>query len=1260
MRAYVIDSKEQDISYIPIDSFVYHDGCGFIKRKQTTAVWNDTDFERIYCTSNSELNPTIQRPEDGVLLKDACCLRFVVSGAYDFEKGATITEISFKDVLGNTIPYDETNFSDITLSNASSWDNEDEWGMKNLFDNDLEYTDTASGPTSSTMFNLGMENYMDESEFHISLTQEQMEVLDTIEISAGSPDGRVPQSIAVYAVFDKDIPETKRETLIFLRTFTAEIDGRRPSYSTRATQTVNPADPCNTLFENGMNEDGNYLVMNPGTGLLELIFCNFPTSFLASETDNDTLCKEDPRSLVIVEGDDGHLFDMSISAYFKKNGWICEFGGCEGLSASNYASCIKEACEAKERNEATIVKYLDNNFNLVQMNITDYLASKNVICENLIPVINEESTFPDNFEKEEISNEAYKEAVENGFVGTFEEWLQSLYDAWLNSIDTINPMSFSDWRAAQDQADREYRASLSNLDSLIEQTGYGTDGVITMINPATGVKTQVTASEYKQLIAAPIPKPIISTLNIDNVYVASGEEGSFAPETEIELEIDNVVNMDINNIKVIDTLGAIRWHFKEEVIMVPVFNAFGSPIVDENGFQVEEPKNVIKIVIDKINMPEGMDYGITEITITDGTTSQTIHLAIREDGLTISEYQYTPTKYNKPLEHIEARDYRRKLEWDDAGVAIKYFGSKGLMRVENISDKFEVSITPDGRGGMIVIKSVFNVNDITGLYKENVIITDGVRTYNLELYVTSHMRIGEMNFFEDTLDLGTLNFEDNSCTVPLLNADINPKVLKIWDKRAYTSNGYDDTPRDVNEYYGSYARIITNPDSIDETDKFLIKFYFQTQNLTGAEYFIIDPFFNQKSFNNNLIDKDDIQITELNFKIDKKMTISKSNIRIDKFRYYNSKNDFNHEYKCWNSDFTIFNQAPGLNVEIENPEILGVAYGENCNFEYYYWSRQQGGAVPIKFRLLTEQRFTEIGSTSLRFYDIDSEININVEVIQSLDIVLGWNRLERRYDIPVSIIGDNYDIQLLHPWDNDWSRVRAWSNDESIASTNIVDGVLTVSFHSLGETDIYVTDGYATHKMVAIPVYGEQFTPAFTRLDIIDTDSNWYEIDLINVHGNVTVGDFNNDIVELEILANDKIRFRNTYGIGNFDVSTTIPFTDTAEDGIVTTNLKINILDHNKWFVSNYVTQDYQPGTVISVTSLPGNWTVTGTPKGVEAWITSKGDLKVRTNISGTHTIELTHTDGTVKYVNIYVSPLWSMDNTPIIFNNNNYIADGE
>jgi len=384
MRAYIIDSKEQDISYIPLNSFVYHDGCGFIKRKQTTEHWSDTDFERIYCTSNEELNPTIQRPEDGVLLKDACCLRFVVSGAYDFEKGATISEIIFRDVLGNPIPYGASNFSDITLSNSSTWNNATEWGFVNLFNNNLNYVDALTGPTSSTLFNAGMENYKDESEFHISLTSEQMEVLDSIEISAGSPEGRVPQSISVYAVFDKDIPETKRESLIFLRTFSAEIDGRRPAFISKASQTVNGT-PCENLFANGMNKDGNYLIMNSQTGLLESIYCDFPDIFKANGSDeqNDFLCSQDPRSIIVVEDEDGTYRELSINNYFAEIGWICEFAGCEGLSNTNYAKCIKEACEAKERNSATMVRYLNSDFDLVETNITDYLASKNAVCANL-------------------------------------------------------------------------------------------------------------------------------------------------------------------------------------------------------------------------------------------------------------------------------------------------------------------------------------------------------------------------------------------------------------------------------------------------------------------------------------------------------------------------------------------------------------------------------------------------------------------------------------------------------------------------------------------------------------------------------------------------------------------------------------------------------------------------------------------------------------------------------------------------------------
>ncbi len=1329
MRAYVIDSKEQDISYIPLNSFVYHEGCGFIKRKQTTHVWNDTDFERIYCTTNEELNPSIQPPEDGVALKDAECLRFVVSGAYDFEKGATITEIIFKDILGNKIVYGAENIYDETLSSSEHWNNENQWGFTNLYDNDLDYIDETSGPVSSTLFNVGMENYMDESEFHIKLTPEQMEVLDTIEISAGSPEGRVPQSIAVYAVFDKEIPETKRETLIFLRTFTAEVDGKRPAYSTKATQTVNPADPCADLFYNGMNQDGNYLIMNPNTGLLESVYCDFPDVFKADGTDaqNEMLCSQDPRSIIVTEDAEGNYREVKISTYFAEIGWICEFGGCEGLSNTNYATCIKKACECKERNEATIVKYMDSNFNMVETNISDYLASKNAVCENLTGEIAVPEDTDLTFDQMvDITPETYQIAVENGFEGTYEEWLLFLYNEWVATMGFIMFEDYPQWLAAQQAAAEAYKDTVSNLDSLIENTGYGTDGLITTINPATGETITVTATEYKQIIAAPAPVPVITTLNIDEVYVASGDDGTVTPPEPIEIEIDNVTNMDINNIVIMDSLNAISWHFEEEIIMVPMFDAFGEPLVDENGFQLEEPKNVIKVVIDSITMPEGMDYGVTEITISDGTTTQTITLAIREDGLTIDEFQNMSAPYTKPLKSKGGMDYQKKFEWDEPGLAIQYYGAKGTMRVDNISDKFEVTITPDDRGGIIVIKSLFTKSDIQNIHRETVVITDGVRQYNIELYITSHMRVTATDTFNSSFDLGMNIVDNGNFTVPLFYADGTPKVLNECE---YTSYIRGKCGTNLCRYYGADGSIIGNPETSGVEDKFLVNIHPYGQRLTGTTFKVIDPYFNYANAYSNKIDWEDIKVTDITFKLNKFMTSTRHNIKLDKYRYYNSKSQFTHNHSCNDVDFILYNQALGLNLDIENPDLVGIAYGELCRRENIHWQCKHGGENFKKFRLLTGEKYKDIGTTNLRFYDIDSEINISVTTIQSLDLVLQWNSSSRYYNVPNVLVGGHIEIQLIHPWDNDWSTVRAWSMDASKCTTRIdvENQKLVIDYHTIGETYVYVSDGHATHKMKVTATFGTTFTPEWTRLDIVDTDVEWYYINLLNVQGTVTLGSFDTNIIEAELVTNTQIRLRNVAGVGTFNVGTTIPLTDTDAQGTISNGIKINILDHNKWFVDNYVSPDYdsevseefvastvtnedgsttttyQNGTTVTeyptetiidgVTYPPGtqitiypdgrmkvvypdgtiewvtsitltdatNWSVTDAPEGVRAWIDAGGNLKIETRISGTHLIELTHTDGTVKYVNVYVEPIWSMDDTPIVFDNNDYnTEDGE
>jgi len=1263
MRAYVIDSKEQDISYIPVNSFVYHDGCGFIKRKHTTNIWNDTDFERIYCTTNEELNPVIQSPDDGVLMKDACCLRFVVSGAFDFEKGATITEISFKDILGNPILYDETNFSDITLSNGSSWENETEWGFRNLFNGDFAYTDVESGPNSSTIFNLGMENYMDESEFHISLTPQQMEVLDYIELTAGSPEGRVPQSIAVYAVFDKDIPETKRETLIFLRTFTSEVDGMRPAKSTKITQAVNPSDPCQDLFLNGMNENGNYLVMNGNTGLLKSIYCEFPEVFKANGTDeqNNLLCEKAPNSLIVLDDGNGHITQLSISDYFKSIGWICEFKGCEGLTNTNYASCIKKACEAKKRNEATVVKYIDNNFNFIEMNIVDYLASKNAVCENLLPIIAVDTT-PTNIIIVDITYGAYLLAVENGSVGSYEDWLAGLFEA-----GNYDLLTFNEWKSLQVAAQEAYEATLEDLDKLIENTGHGTDGLITTINPATGDTVTMTAAEYKQIIGAPIPTPVLAALSIDTIYGAEGDDTNITPETAPVIEIDNVTNMDINNLVIMDDLNAISYHFEEEVIMIPMFDAFGEPIVDENGFIVEEPKNVIKVIIDEINLPEGMDFGMDfvdiKITISDGTTSQTINLSVRDDGLSITEFKNINGTYTKPLKHIKDRNYQKKFEWDEAGLAIQYYGAKGPMTVSNISDKFEVTINPSGRSGVIIIKSLFNSEDIQHIEKENIIISDGYREFNVELYVTSHIRlVNRESIVGNVYNLGLHELSDGSFTIPVFNADANPLVFTYCQFKSYKRPS-EKCMSTCNEYFGTSAKLIPNPNNIDDFDKYLIQFNPHTQNLNGMTFNIIDPYFNFVNEAENIIDLEDIVDTKVKLTINKLMTITRNEITINKYRFHHSKNNFTHEYKCWDNDFKLYNQANGLNLIIDNPNIAGVDYVDDCNGEDPYWKCNHGGVKPKKFRILTGEAYNDLGTTNFKFYDIDSEVNISVTTIQNLDIVLEWNKSDKVYNLENAMVGGQMTVQLLHPWDNDWSKVRAWSTDDSKCTTSINTDTheLVIEYHTIGEAFVYVTDGVATHKIFATSTYGTQFTAAFTSISIIDTDDQWYYMDLVNVQGTVSMGEFNTNIIEAEVIDNSSVRLRNIAGEGVFDVNTTIPLTDAQ--GNVTSGIKVNILDHNKWFTTNYLYPIGENGELGELSfDIPdaGSWTVTDSPEGVEDWISSNGKLNISTILSGTHLIELTHTDGTIKHVNVYVRPVWVMDESPIIFDNNEYTTNGD
>lgn len=1296
MRSYVIKSKDQDISHIPLNSFVYHNGCGFIKRNETTKNWSSEDFERIYCTSNAELNPVIQTPKQAVALKDACCLRFVINGAFDFEKGATITEIILKDILGNNIPLDASSMMEATLANDEFWNNSTEWGFRNLFNGITSYIDNTTGANSSTLFNFGIENYEKSSEFYIKLPEEYLEVLDSVNIIAGSPEGRVPQSIEIYAVFDKNIPETRRETLIFLKTFTAEIDGQRPASTFKGTQKVNPADPCATLFYNGMNQDGSYLVLNQKTGLLQSIYCDFPPVFIALDPSDpaytnlmNELCSQDPRTEIILKNPDDTYTQIKISEYFQQQNWICEFKGCEGLSNTEYASCIKTACDAAKRNPLTMVRYLDDNFNVVESNIIDYLASKNAMCVDSNPNMSfDEDTaiLTDNYFTsigQKYKGMTYEEALAAGFIGDYTRWLE-----YLEFINAQNKL-------------------ISDLDNVIENTGYSTDGFITIIDPATGKKLEITAAEYKDLILdqgsyekteEPTEK-LIATISNPTVYINDNTNNADVPD-KMSIDLENVTNMDKNNIQVIDSLGAVEWHIEEEIIEVPLFDPLGKPLLDENGLQKSEIQNKIKIVIDKIELPDGYDTGgTTQIIISDGKNTYTLNLEVKEDKLSIEEYSSQNKRWTKPMTAVGSSGYifKKKFEWDESGVAIRFYGAKGTVRVENLSNKFETNVKMIGvRDGLITIKPLLTKNDIKFVHTETAVITDGSETFDINLFVTSHIRLNSATNTSGSFDLGYKIVDDGVITNPIFNADDKPL---IFNSLTYTSYLGGISGRDYCRNIAANLNVIDNQESIDDTDKYLSEITPYAQRLMGNTYYLVDPYFNNTNAKAGLIDAEDINVINMFVKLDKKLTSTKYDFKLNKYRHVNSKNNFTH-YKdtfsrdghCGIYDFKLFHQADGLTMTIENPNILSVGYGVNCSREDEYWVCQHGGAAPKKFRINTGEDKPELGNTKITFTDAMSKIDINVEVYQMLDISLNtWNGSHHTF--PLKEVGSSVTIDLLHPWDNNWDNVVAWSLDEKKVEVNVntTTKKLEMNFNFIGQTYVYVSDGHDTHKIQVESAYSTVFQTAFRRIYILNNDFEWKYVDLINVKGTTTIDhtSYNSDMLLVEEINNTQFRFKNL--TQNYNVNTTISISDTAADGITTSQVTVYVVDSKKYVPTNItlnpdrevietidnqdgsITYKYSDGSSLTVWSdnrrietpppihIEGTWSIVNVPEGVSAWFDEDGKLQIKSSIGGLIIITIRNDlDGTIKKISIYISPEFIIDTTPIIFDNNDINIEEE
>jgi len=1153
MRAYVIDSKDQDISYIPINSFVYHDGCGFIKRKQTTNFWSDTDFERIYCTDNSKLNPTIKNPEDELLLRDAELLKFVVNGAYGIDKGATITEIRFKDILGNNLSYNLSNFEDLNLSNDLNWLETDNFEGENLFNGNDLYQTTGDGEISSTIFNLGPDNYDKESVFYIRLTPKQMQVIDSIELIAGSPEGRIPYSISIFAVKNKDDVQTKVETLVFYKAFSMEIDGMRPARPFKATQNIRPDDPCMELFLNGLTEDGIHLVMNPYTGQLTSIYCEFP-DLIEYKDPNDpdyleylsSLCDKDPRSIILTKDLNNEYKEETISSFLVNNNYICQIDGCSQFSGSEYTQCIETLCEAKERNPLTKVIDYDINLNKIEQNVEDYLRDRNIIC----------TTDPD-------------------------------------------PVFLPENTDTQESL-------LSNLDEIIDSS----NPMITVLNPATGEKITITAAEYKNLVF-----PAQSPSELQQAYIdglisdgwtlvenldtlgnpcevllenpSTGEQIIVNVENCVKLppvyDSDNTyqpeiiiteMNLDLNNLEIVDSLGALSYKIEREIIEVPVLDIDGKPIPGE----FEQREN-IKIIFDTINLPEGMTSGVAEITLSDGINTYSFSLDIKEPTLSVLEPISINAPFTNPLFEKDNNTVIKAFEYDEPGALLNYYYADTISII-GASDKVVVTIEPgENKNGLIKIKPNISADEITeGWYLEEFKIVNGSSEILYKLYITKHMRIKGLENREKEINLGELIVDDGEVQIDLFNIDnIVPTSLTAGGFRSYLQQyGRSHSNRAILD-------ISTGPcyqpgiNTYCTQNKLVINPY--QQQLNERMMYIIDPYFNEINVRDGLIEPSMVHIVTAYYTVNKYLTVNgqeAQNFIIDKYRFMNSKTEFiyNEGTNTAYRDLKIEYQAEGLNINIENPNILGLKYASIYNGEDKYFDCRNGGPRPKMFTFVTDTQYTDIGSSIINFSDSESEININVEVVQYIDINLPYNNSSRTHTLFPVIIGSQATIQLLHPYNNDWDNLLVWSDDDSIADFNINKETqeLELTFNHIGTTNIFISDYHKSLKININCNYNELLLPSYKLYKLINTDIDWHTVDILNVQGTLEIIDnYDSTLVEVRIVNNNSIEFRL---LSDIPGSTVINFNDIISTGNVSNSFTVQSIDASLWFNSKSLAEN--------------------------------------------------------------------------------------
>lgn len=1149
MRAYVLDDKNQDISYIPVDSFVYYDGCGFVKHSQSIRNWDDVDTNSIECTSNDTLNPVVKSADQEISLQSAEIIKFVVHGAFTLDKGATITEISFIDVLGNKIPYDLSNFEDVQLSNPGNWNNTDGWEGANLFDRNETYATPEDGPISSTIFNLGADYYNKDSVFYIRLSPEQMKNIAAIKILAGSPEGRIPVSISVYAVKNKDDIQTRIETLVWYRAFSNAIDGNRPAQAFTATQQVRAEDPCLELYMNGETEDGVKIVMNPYTGNLTTIYCKFPETIEYKDPNDPDysdymkrLCGMNPDSIILVKDMDNIIKNKTVREFLAEENWVCEMDGCEGLYGSEYLSCMDNICLAQDRNQNTVIKFFDENLNLIQKNVGDYLLSKNYTCNKQ----NNDVFISDSINSTDTTVDLTSNIdtlIANGEGGT----LISLIDPATGEIVKVTPLEY---KTMNDTTSNEISIE-NNMNQLLSE------GYTEVPSDKTCYRKFTNGIDIKYVKLQDCTAPV--TVYSDNTK-----------NTTTKIDITNLIqenNINLNDISTFDSKGNISFHIEREIQEVPKLDVNGDIILNET-----ELKEFVYIVFDVVN-PNAAGT-TSDLIITDGNNTLNINLDIHAFELQIFEKFKVPSILSQSLMETESGKYKKSIEYDESGAIINFYGSE-TVNITGYSDKLIVEIVyGKTKDGYIKIKPNITAAEITeGLHREILTITNGSEIIELTIDITKHMRIGSQDNKSYEFDYGEIIVDEGEKSFHIFNIDNKPPITKTpAEMYSYLINNgnsaFDKAVHPLDRHMGTCyqpglkthadgAEIILNP---------------YREQLNERKFYIVDPYFNEENADQGLIDPNQVRTIAIKYTVNKFMTIngktSDFSLTIDKYRFINSKTNFVYSEPNNFRDLKIMHQTEGLNISISNPNVVGIKKGDASSTEFNFFNCRNGGALPKLFTLLTGDKYTELGSSVLTFTDTESSLNVTVNVIQYLDIGLNYNN---GYTLPTQLIGTTATISLLHPYDNNWENLIFWTDDDVIVEGNInkIDNVLELTFNKIGSTAVYITDQHRTYKINVSSNYDTTLTPEYTAYKLLSVDTETKNINIFNSKGILSI-DFDNTLIDASIDdANKILSFKN---IAEIPFSTTVTITDTVNTGNQITHININSIDPSNWIITKDAT----------------------------------------------------------------------------------------